>query len=233
MKDIYSNKNSDYLEKTKTWHAEDSPWKAKQVLKILNKHNINPQSVVEVGCGVGEILYSLNEKISDKQISFEGFDIAEDEINIAKKKNVKNVNFHVKDFTSCEKGNYDLLLMMDVFEHVPDYIGFIQKCNAKAKYKIYHIPLEIHLNSVLRNRMIYSRQEVGHLHYFTKETALATLEDTGQEIIDFFYTPCMVERPNKSLKTKIANVFRRIMFAISPDITVKLLGGYSLLVITK
>jgi len=32
-----------------------------------------------------------------------------------------------------------------------------------------------------------------HLHYFSKETALRTLEDAGYEVLDYFYTPRSVE----------------------------------------
>lgn len=32
------------------------------------------------------------------------------------------------------------------------------------------------------------RRSVGHIHYFTKETALALLEDTGYRVIDHGYT---------------------------------------------
>jgi hypothetical protein len=75
-----------------------------------------------------------------------------------------------------------------VFEHVPDYIGFLEKCKPLAKYKIYHIPLDIHVSSVLRGSFVNARYSVGHLHYFSEESALATLKDTGHEIVDCFYT---------------------------------------------
>jgi hypothetical protein len=42
-----------------------------------------------------------------------------------------------------------------------------------------------------------------------------------------------IEVHNKKLATKILNIARRIMYKISPDLTVKLFGGYSLLVLTK
>ena len=231
MKDIYSNRNSEYLQKTKTWHTEDSPWKAKQILRIIEKNNLKPKEIVEVGCGAGEILYQMDELIGKNEINFTGYDIAQDAINIACEKKKPNLNFFCKDFTLEEEKNFDLLLMIDVFEHVPDYINFIQNCNQKAEFKIFHIPLDIHISSILRNRLIAARNSVGHLHYFTKETALATLKDSGLEVIDYFYTDG--SELSKKLKTKIANIPRKLLFPFLPDLTVKLMGGYSLLVLAK
>ncbi|THH34338.1 class I SAM-dependent methyltransferase [Neolewinella litorea] len=231
MKDLYIGSDSDYLQKTKSWHSEDSPWKANQILQMIKKNNLKPRTIVEVGCGVGEILYSMNELFEDGNTTFEGYDIAEDAINIARTKNNSNVKFFCKDFGGENAKAFDLLLMIDVFEHVPDYIGFIANCSEKATYKIFHIPLDIHLSSILRGRLIAARNSVGHLHYFTKETALATLEDAGLEILDYFYTDGST-LPRK-LRTKIANIPRNMLFPIFPDLTVKLIGGYSLLVLAK
>ena len=125
--------------------------------------------------------------------------------------------------------------MIDVFEHVPDYIGFINKCKDRATYKIYHIPMDISVFGIMINNFKKLRQHVGHIHYFNKETALATLRDSGQEIVDWFYTKGALEIDNKGLSFagKIVNFMRRIAYKISPNRAVNTFGGFSLLVLTK
>jgi hypothetical protein len=81
--------------------------------------------------------------------------------------------------------------------------------------------------------MIDARDKVGHLHYFSKETALATIRDSGQEIIDFAYTNGNIEAPDRSISTKLMNIPRALLFPIAPDLLVKMIGGYSLLVLAK
>ena len=77
------------------------------------------------------------------------------------------------------------------------------------------------------------RKSVGHLHYFMKDTAIASLEDSGYEVLDYFYTPTTLDLPQHTLKSKLAIWPRKLMFFINKDMAAKLLGGFSLIVITK
>jgi 2-polyprenyl-3-methyl-5-hydroxy-6-metoxy-1,4-benzoquinol methylase len=230
---MYTNKNSDYLQKNKSWHTEDSHWKAKQILKMINRNNLDLKYIAEIGCGAGEILNKLNILLNDKMIIYEGYDIAPDAIELTNSISNFGVKFFLEDLLEKKDIFFDLLLTIDVFEHVENYIDFLRKCREKAKYKIYHIPLEISISAILRNKLIESRTSVGHLHYFTKETALATLTLSGQEIIDYFYTFGSIDLPNNTLKNTVANIFRKLLYRINPDFCVRLLGGFSLIVLTK
>ena len=126
-------------------------------------------------------------------------------------------------------------MIIDVFEHVPDYLGFVEKCREKATYKIYHIPLDIHVSSVFRNSFLRNRYTIGHIHYFTADSAISALRDTGHEIIDCFYTNGAVGlfKEHPSFKKAIANVPRWLLSKFNLPFTARLLGGYSLLVLTK
>lgn len=73
------------------------------------------------------------------------------------------------------------------------------------------------------------RDEVGHLHYFSKDTALETLKHAGYNIIEYCYTDGSQGSYN-TLKYRLMKWPRRFLYALSPDLTVRFLGGYSLLV---
>ena len=128
---------------------------------------------------------------------------------------------------------YDLLLCIDVFEHVRDYMGFIGEIKTKSHYKIFHIPLDISVSSILRGQLMYTRKQVGHLHYFTKETALETLKDVNYEIIDYYYTKSFSQLNSKTKIQKMINLLRQIIYYISPDLMARILGGCSLIVLAK
>lgn len=229
---IYTEENGEYLKNNPTWHIEDSPWKAKQIIKMLNRNpGINPKSVVEIGCGAGEILNQLYLSMPG-DVSFTGYDISADAINLARTRAKERLAFKHENFLETNL-KPDLLLMIDVFEHVDDYLGFLRLSRNKAKNTIFHIPLDISVQGVLRNMPMVNRNSVGHLHYFMKETAIATLVDAGYDIVDFFYTAGNLELPRKTLKAKIAFLPRKIMYKVNEDMAAKILGGFSLLVLAK
>jgi SAM-dependent methyltransferase len=234
MENIYTS--GQYLETTQSWHTEDSPWKARQIKKIIDKNQIQPKSIADIGCGTGSILDELS-KLSDLQgVHFEGYDISPQAIEIATKLDNERVSFFQEDLLSEDnEKNFDILLIVDVFEHVPDYMGFVEKCRTKATYKIYNIPLDIHVSSLLRNDFIRNQYYTGHLHFFTAESAISTLRKTGHEIIDFFYANGAfgLFKEHPTLKKAIANVPRWLFSKFNLPFTARLLGGYSLLVLAK
>ena len=86
----------------------------------------------------------------------------------------------------------------------------------KGKYKIFHIPLDISVQSVIRKRAIMKwREAYGHIHYFTKDIALAALKDTGYEIIDYYYAPGSIELPNRNFKSSLLELPRKLLFSLT------------------
>ena len=234
MSELYTG--GEYLEKTRTWHAEDSPWKADQIAKIIVNSGLRPKTLVEVGCGAGKILEELSKHPHFDSTRLAGYDISPQAIELCRDVNADNTEFVCRDlFDDDDVGPIDMLLAIDVFEHVPDYMGFLEKCQSKAEYKVYHIPLDVHVSSVLRNTMMSARQSLGHLHYFTAETAIASVEDTGHEILDHFYTngAMGLYRQHPSLKRAVANVPRWLFSKLSVPLSARLFGGYSLMVLAK
>ncbi|MHC4874247.1 MAG: class I SAM-dependent methyltransferase [Planctomycetota bacterium] len=227
-------KKGEYLEKNPLWHTEDSEWKAEKIHNFLLKNNICPDSVCEIGCGAGQILNVLSQKLPAVKI-FEGYDISPQAIELCKNISNDKIKFHLKDFFK-EKNTiiFDVILAIDVFEHIEDYMGFLRKLKTKANLKLFHIPLDISVLTVLQNKPILSwREDLGHLHYFTKDTAIASLIDTGYEIVDSFYACRTLDTPLKSIKSKVARLIRRLCYKINKDFTVRAFGRYSLFVLAK
>jgi len=224
--------DSGYLQSNPTWHAEDSPWKARQVMRILERNAITPGTLCEVGCGAGEILVNLSRQMKLERV--EGYDLSADAYAICSAKSQGNLRFFHQDINDTE-AHYDVLICMDVFEHVEDYLGFVRNLGARAEYKIFHVPLDIHVNSLFRNGMMRGRAAVGHLHYFVAETALATIEDAGLEIVDSFFTAPFARDgvPHKTAGARLMAVPRRVLFSLSPNLLSKTLGGCSLLVLAR
>lgn len=232
MDNIYTS--GEYFKNNPSWHVEDSEWKAKKIIKMINNNKLILHSICEIGCGGGEILVKL-KKMSNNECKFVGYEISPLAYRICKKKEEKNLNFNLKDFLKEKDTFFDAILVIDVIEHVKNCFNFLEKIKSKGKYKIFHIPLDLSVQNVLRSKPILNaRKKVGHIHYFTKELALQLLRDCGYDIIDYFYTAGGVEHTsNTSLKNYLARFPRKLFFSINKDLCVRILGGYSLLVLTK
>jgi len=230
MPTIYEN--GTYLINNPTWHEEDSPWKAKQILKILHKNNLNPNTICEIGCGSGEILNSLSKDLNDKT-SFSGYEISAQAFELCNKKAKSNLNFYLLDLLNENDVRFDIVMAIDVIEHIEDYFGFLRKLKDKGTYKIFHIPLDMNVSMVLRiTPILRHRKDVGHIHYFSAETALETLKDTGYEIIDHFFTGGF-SLQNSGLRANWLRIPRSIFFKINQKLAVRIMGGYSLMVLAK
>ena len=232
MSNIYID--GTYATLNPTWHEEDSFFKAKYIAAILTKNGIAFDTVAEIGCGSGAVLKNLSRLVNRPSVSWKGFDIAREPIIRAKSDVLDEVEFHCQDLFKLDE-KFDVLLAIDVLEHVPDYIGFLTQCRNKARYKIYHIPLDLHVSALLRDSLTNARESIGHLHYFTRSTAIATLVDTGHTIIDTQLTPGAIElvKLHPSLKRTIANLPRLVISQFNPELSTRLLGGHSLLVIAE
>lgn len=231
MESIYED--GTYLENNSSWHEEDSAWKAKQIKKVIEKNHILPSTICEIGCGAGEILNQLSSQLNGGKKYF-GYEISPQAFALCSKKARDNLCFFLEDLLKKDDEYFDLIMAIDVLEHVDDYIGFLRKIQTKGKYKIFHIPLDLSVQTVLRPSVVMeSRRTVGHLHYFTKETALATLEYAGYEIIDYFYSASRVDLPNRGWKANLLKIPRTIMFFFNSNLAVRVMGGFSLLVLAK
>ena len=145
----------------------------------------------------------------------------------------ERVQFTLGDVSQEEGAFFDLMLVLDVFEHVEDYFGFLTAIRPRSALKIFHIPLDLSVQTVLRKRGLLKRRELHrHLHYFTKETALETLKDSGYTLLDYFFSAHTIEC-GQEIGQKIARLPRKMCFALHQDLTVRMLGGYSLLVLVK
>jgi SAM-dependent methyltransferase len=215
------------------WHAEESAWKAAQVLRMLERHELDPRSFVEVGCGVGEILSSLQRRLGDDR-RFHGYDISPQAIEQARNGENPRLLFSTGDVRDVADAAAECVLVMDVLEHVEDRFGFLRDVRRKGEYKIFHVSLIISVQNVLReNGLLKMRDAYGMTNFYSKQLLLQNLRDAGHEIVDWFYTSGSTDLPSMELARNLIRYPRKLLFAVNEDLAARLLGGYRLLVLTR
>jgi SAM-dependent methyltransferase len=211
-----------------TWHVEDSGWKAGHVCELLARHGVTPASVADVGCGAGEVLRLLHSRFSSARCV--GFDVSADALSEARAREAHGLSFST--FTPALRDEFDLMLVLDVIEHVENYFDLLHWVQRQSRLQVLLIPLDLSALSVLRpHALLGARSSLGHIHYFTRATALAALEDCRLRVLDarFVQPPT---RPS-SVKHHLLRISRLAAAKMSADVASKVLGGSSLLVLTR
>lgn len=226
--------SGEYYKNNPDWDIADARWKTDVISGLLKNNNIKPKQVIEVGCGAGENLVELLKRDSGIE-KLTGYDISPQAIELASKKVTDKISFLNEDVTSKENVKSDLMLVIDVVEHVDDYYGFLRKLKSKSDWFVFHIPLDLSGRTIMKPHvMLQQRRSVGHIHYYTKEMVEWALQDTGYEIIDWVYTkPVVDNEPADSPKRFVKKILRNVSFAISKDWSAKTWGGYSMMILAK
>jgi hypothetical protein len=193
---------------------------------MLRRHSeIELLSICDVGSGAGGILAELDQEF-DPSVRLVGYEISPQAHTLSRRFRNDRCEFVLGE-AFADARFFDLALVIDVVEHVEDCFAFMRQCGAKATWKIYHIPLDASASLVVRGTNCW--ESVGHLHLFTMETALKTVERSGQRVVDSFLTPVSLERPHR-LATHLTNLPRRIL---PEKLGARLLGGYSMMILAK
>ncbi|MER8798510.1 class I SAM-dependent methyltransferase [Mesorhizobium sp. M0984] len=231
MATIYET--DEYWSEHSTYHEGDAKFKATGCFDALQEAGLAPTTVLDIGCGSGKFLYELSEMLPTAE--FLGVDVSPTPINRANSMHAKaNVKFEVGQASKIE-GTFDLVTANDVIEHVDDYIGFLRDIRKIGRNFYFNIPLDMTAFSVARHAYLSARSSVGHLHYFSKQSALATLEYCGFAVLHHRYNHAALHavRTHPTVRTYIAALPRLTTFKIAPDASVHFLSGASLGVVCR
>jgi len=154
----------------KSWHRNPIYWMSyrleatKQINNIIEQGKKESLTIVEIGCGLGEILREVKKYNKNKNLNIYGFDIDKKVIDVAKKLG-KEINFKVGTFDSViniPEKTIDILIMIS-FLHCLSKKDIIKYFNTLMKNKyIRYIVLDErnhNFDKILNNyNLIYSKK---------------------------------------------------------------------------
>lgn len=119
------------------------------IVKLIKNYNFN--SLIDIGCGDGRLLFELRKQFPEKKLT--GIDISEKALMFAKAFNDNKTELICKDFTDKKSltyasGNpikYDIITLIDVLEHihpneVMNFVGKMSEHLTKNGHVIATIP---------------------------------------------------------------------------------------------
>jgi SAM-dependent methyltransferase len=182
----------DPVEADYNWQA--SLWKWQNLERLIRAHG-EPASLLEFGCGSGEMLALARDAFPG--VELHGYDIAERMIELARERlGDVHLTRGAEEALERHAPPVDVALAVDILEHLVEPRRAIRALGSAGRRVALKIPLERR-----RIRLGIQRQRVGvehvagHLHFWTVGDARRLLADAGLEVIEDF-----VDDPPESIR---------------------------------
>lgn len=218
-------------------HADydvDGPFKGKEFLKIFlpvaERQRLKIASYADVGCGGGSAAVTVGQGLRDAGFPLDtvlGYEVSPHVAKLSQ----PGVEFRFEDFTKADV-HVDVVTLFDVFEHVPDPLGFLRGVAERCHVMGLHIPLDDNIGNAVLNRFRGLMNDPGHLIFLDTASALTMVTMAGILIKDYRYTiPHRWPTGRGTLAQRLARPLRATLTFINPWLACKLVGGVSLMVV--
>jgi len=227
-----------YLSTNPDWHSQDSDWKAQQLMslfdsRILSALRRSGTTIAEIGCGYGGVLAAAKEWLGTQCIRCEatGYDISKIACAEASRRHA-DIRIVCGEFPAAHE-TYDLIILADVLEHVAGPGQLLRSASKRCRFLLLHIPLEANLYVRLLHGADYRswlRHDRGHIHLFTKDSAIRLICSARAKILSWKYTTWGLDLylPGTGRSAPVVRFLRSVGMPCCPDVTVRVLGGASL-----
>lgn len=234
-------------------HEVDSPWKTEQMkpfCDLLLQHELSPTiTILDVGGGTGLILRDISNYIVKKhrrKIKQMSLDLSPGFLQLQMKNNpgLADVYNNSIESTPLSEKEVDLVLMIDVLEHLYNLEACYRELKRIAKYVLIKVPLEKNLTvSILDllidyKRMRSSEDGVGHLHFYNYHSIKRELEENLGTVMLFRYTDVFSYLLNSeqrlstlSLSKVIYCNIARLFYKISPHFTSLIFNDFAMILV--
>lgn len=228
--------SGEFLANSSGWR--DAQYKVGELRKILEKYRtefgLNLKKVADIGCGTGDTTFQLADMLQSIGYAAEiaGYDVHP---HVSEIKSTPNVSFHQSDFCQLEfEQPFDLAVLFDVIEHVPDPINFLRLVAQRTKLIGFHIPLDNSLFTAMRDLSRQKLEHPGHLIILDIPSSINLLTFAGLRVRDYIMSPSF-QAPSSRIgrSQNLLYPVRFMLYKLNPYLLQRLLGGISLTVIAQ
>src|SRR5271154_2795469 len=89
-------RDGSYLKYNPSWHAEESPFKVRQIRRMMSRQDLKPKTVCDVGCGAGLVLAELQTDLPPDCICW-GYDVSPDALAMCANRGNEALRFRLRD----------------------------------------------------------------------------------------------------------------------------------------
>jgi SAM-dependent methyltransferase len=179
--EAYSQADPDAAQGYGELRALSARTKADHVVALLRRAGVQPQRLVEIGCGVGSLLAELAARRVAPELA--GFDLSAAAIDIARGHELPGVRFEAFDGTRVPAADraYDVAVLSHVLEHVPEPAALLAEGARVAAWVLVEVPLERN-RSAARPAKRAEAARIGHIQFFDRAAVRALCAGAGLDV---------------------------------------------------
>jgi ubiquinone/menaquinone biosynthesis C-methylase UbiE len=199
MPNLYET--NEYLKNNPSLHIDDSPYKINIIIPLIDKFigqiNSSEINILDVGSGAGLILKGITDYIRSKysmKVNKYLLDLSPGMIDYQRNVNPdfqKALNEDVC-LTTLSNKEIDLVLMIDVLEHIPEPKNALSEIKRISNYAIFKVPLEnssiFRVWDFIRRGMPLKRsiEQFSHVNFYTRDELKRQLRGAGVIIYEYY-----------------------------------------------
>jgi len=163
--------------------------------------------IAEVGCGSGLVQRQFEDRLD---VPVDGFDLNTEALQRSISRRSRLACYDVNDRKEAMQGQYDLVLLLDVIEHVPNEHAFLSAAAFLASQGG-HLVVNVPASPRLRSRY---DEAAGHLRRYTPASLLEAAERSGLQVVVWSFwglplVPLAIARKLTVSRAARDNVIRR------------------------
>jgi SAM-dependent methyltransferase len=148
------------------WRALGARSKADHAATLCARADLEPETLVEIGCGDGSLLAELAARRLAPML--DGFEISPKAAGFARERGIaRKVEAYDGARVPAPNGAYDLAVLSHVLEHVPEPLQLLREAARIATWVLVEVPLEAN-RSAARPAKRAEAARIGHLHAFDR-----------------------------------------------------------------
>jgi len=252
VKNLYVT--DEYMEKNPSLHEEDSAWKIGKIIPALERlmkemparEQIN---LLDVGGGAGVVLSRVSAYLSSEhglRVNKYALDLSPGMLKVQHERNPdlrRAVNEDITA-TSFKDKELDLVLMIDVLEHVPDPVAALKELKRISHYVLFKVPLENNTLFNVRNLARGGRprqqaiEDIGHINTYTLGSVRRQVEAHAGEVLHLSLTNVFDYwlnsehyRQSMNAKFRLLNRTAASMFQVSPRLCSLMFGDFVMMLV--
>lgn len=243
--DFYTS--GDYWKKNPTLHEEAAEWKFGTIRPLLDRFAAaagrREASILDVGGGTGLILKLAEAHLRGKGIAVRKtlLDLSPQSLELQRRNHPDAVAVVAGSIAATPFGErqFDLVMMIDVLEHVPQPERALAEVKRISRYALLKVPLEDNLTLKLLNlatlgsfRRRVTLGTLGHVNCYSARTLTAQCERAGARLLEFRYTNAhdyLLHTPEqcRSLAHRIVFGCGAALFRWSPALAARVFNDFA------